>query len=93
MTVDPKLKSMQGKNIAEIAKAQGKDAIDCILDLLAEDPGMDVVVEGMSEKDVTGRPQTAVGLGRQRLVGRIAWRGFWARSILIRGDMGRFRAF
>ena len=43
---------LQGKNIAEIAKAQGKDPIDCILDLLAEDPGMEVVVEGMSEQDV-----------------------------------------
>jgi N-acyl-D-amino-acid deacylase len=53
VTIDPKLKPLQGKNIAEIAKAQGKDPIDCILDLLAEDPGMDVVVEGMSEKDVT----------------------------------------
>ena len=52
VTVDPKLKPLQGKNIAEIAKAQGKDPIDCILDLLAEDPGMEVVVEGMSQTDV-----------------------------------------
>jgi N-acyl-D-amino-acid deacylase len=52
VTTDPKLHSLQGKNIAEIAKAQGKDPIDCILDLLAEDPGMEVVVEGMSEPDV-----------------------------------------
>jgi N-acyl-D-amino-acid deacylase len=52
VTVDPKLQPLEGKNIAEIAKAQGKDPIDCILDLLAEDPGMEVVVEGMSENDV-----------------------------------------
>ena len=51
-TVDPKLRPLQGQNIAEIAKAQGKDPIDCILDLLTEDPGMEVVVEGMSETDV-----------------------------------------
>ena len=52
VTSDAKLKALQGKNIAEIAKAQSKDPIDCILDLLAEDPGMEVVVEGMSEADV-----------------------------------------
>jgi len=51
-TVVASLRTLQGKNIAEIAKSQGKDPIDCILDLLAEDPGMEVVVEGMSEKDV-----------------------------------------
>ncbi len=52
VTADPKLQPLEGKNIAEIAKAQGKDPIDCILDLLAEDPSMEVVVEGMSEPDV-----------------------------------------
>jgi len=52
VTVDPKLQPLEGKNIAEIAKTQGKDPIDCILDLLAQDPGMEVVVEGMSEPDV-----------------------------------------
>jgi dihydroorotase/N-acyl-D-amino-acid deacylase len=31
---------------------QGKDPIDCILDLIAADPAMDVVVSGMSEADV-----------------------------------------
>ncbi len=51
-TVEPKLRPLQGQNIAQIAKSQGKDPIDCILDLLAEDPGMEVVVEGMSETDV-----------------------------------------
>jgi N-acyl-D-amino-acid deacylase len=51
-TVDPKLRPLQGKSIAEIAKAQGKDPIDCILDLIAEDPTMEVVVSGMSEDDV-----------------------------------------
>jgi dihydroorotase/N-acyl-D-amino-acid deacylase len=51
-TVDPKLRPLQGKDIAEIAKARGKDPIDCILDLIAEDPTMEVVVAGMSEDDV-----------------------------------------
>ena len=51
-TLNPKLLPLQGKNIADIAKSQGKDPIDCILDLLADDPSMEVVVEGMSEADV-----------------------------------------
>jgi N-acyl-D-amino-acid deacylase len=51
-TIDPKLRPLEGKNIAEIAKAQGNDPIDCILDLIAADPAMEVVVEGMSETDV-----------------------------------------
>jgi len=62
-TLDPKLRPLQGKNIAEIAKAQGKDPIDCILDLIAADPSMEVVVEGMSENDVADalkQPWTSV---------------------------------
>jgi dihydroorotase/N-acyl-D-amino-acid deacylase len=51
-TIVEKLRPLQGKNISEIARAQGKDPIDCILDLIAEDPAMEVVVEGMSETDV-----------------------------------------
>jgi len=51
-TLSPKLRLLQGKNIEEIAKSQKKDPMDCILDLIAEDPGMEVVVEGMSENDV-----------------------------------------
>jgi dihydroorotase/N-acyl-D-amino-acid deacylase len=49
---NPKLLSLQGKTIAQIAQAQGKDPIDLIFDLLAEDPGMSVAVFGMSEQDV-----------------------------------------
>jgi N-acyl-D-amino-acid deacylase len=62
-TLDPKLRPLQGKNIAEIAKSQGKDPIDCILDLIAADPSMEVVVEGMSESDVADalqQPWTSV---------------------------------
>jgi dihydroorotase/N-acyl-D-amino-acid deacylase len=51
-TVVPTLRSLQGKNVAEIAKAEGKDPIDCILDLIAADPAMEVVVAGMAESDV-----------------------------------------
>ncbi|HEX4169443.1 MAG TPA: D-aminoacylase [Bryobacteraceae bacterium] len=43
---------LQGHTIAQIAAARGKDPIDTIFDLLAEDPSMSVAVSGMSEKDV-----------------------------------------
>ncbi len=49
---NPKLLPLQGKTIAEIAKAQNKDPIDTILDLLIEDPGMSVAVFAMSEQDI-----------------------------------------
>ena len=48
----PQLLKLQGKTIAEIAAEQGKDPIDTIFDLLAEDPSMSVAVSGMSEQDV-----------------------------------------
>ena len=60
---NPKLLSLQGKTIAQVAKAQGKDPIDLIFDLLAEDPGMSVAVFGMSEEDVAyilKRPWVAI---------------------------------
>jgi dihydroorotase/N-acyl-D-amino-acid deacylase len=49
---NPKLLSLQGKTIADIAKAKNKDAIDTIFDLLIQDPGMSVAVFGMSEQDI-----------------------------------------
>ncbi|MFL6352807.1 MAG: amidohydrolase family protein [Bryobacteraceae bacterium] len=49
---NPKLLPLQGKTIAEIAKAQKKDPIDTVFDLLIDDPGMSVAVFGMSEQDV-----------------------------------------
>jgi N-acyl-D-amino-acid deacylase len=49
---NPKLLPLQGKTIAEIAKAQSKDPIDTIFDLLAKDPGMSVAVFAMSEQDI-----------------------------------------
>ncbi len=50
---NPKLLPLQGKTIAQIAKDQGKDAIDTIFDLLIEDPGMSVAVFAMNEKDIS----------------------------------------
>ena len=50
---NPKLLSIQGKTIAQIARDRNKDAIDTIFDLLIEDPGMSVAVFGMSEADVS----------------------------------------
>jgi dihydroorotase/N-acyl-D-amino-acid deacylase len=49
---NPKLLPLQGKTIAQVAQERGKDAIDTICDLLAEDPGMSVAVFAMSEPDV-----------------------------------------
>ena len=49
---NPKLVSLQGKTIAQIAAARHADPIDTIFDLLADDPGMSVAVFGMSEQDV-----------------------------------------
>ena len=51
-TTVPAMQPMLGKNVADIAKAQGKDPIDCIMDLLIADPAMEVVVAGMFEPDV-----------------------------------------
>jgi dihydroorotase/N-acyl-D-amino-acid deacylase len=50
---NPKLLSLQGKTIAQVAQTRDKDPIDLIFDLLAEDPGMSVAVFGMSEQDVS----------------------------------------
>jgi dihydroorotase/N-acyl-D-amino-acid deacylase len=48
-----KLRPLQGKNIAEIAKLWGKDPIDTIFDILIEDQAFtNVAVSGMSEPDV-----------------------------------------
>ncbi len=49
---NPKLLPLQGKTIKAIADERGKDAIDTIMDLLIEDPGMSVAVFAMSEKDI-----------------------------------------
>ncbi len=49
---NPKLLSLQGKTVAQVAQAQNKDPIDTIFDLLIEDPGMDVAVFAMNEKDI-----------------------------------------
>jgi dihydroorotase/N-acyl-D-amino-acid deacylase len=49
---NPKLLSLQGKTIAEIAKLWNKDAFDTIFDILIQDPVSEVAVFGMSEPDV-----------------------------------------
>ncbi len=49
---NPKLLPLQGKTIAEIAKAEKKDPIETIFDLLIQDPGMSVAVFAMSEQDI-----------------------------------------
>jgi N-acyl-D-amino-acid deacylase len=50
---NPKLIPLQGKTIAEIAKAEGKDPIDTIFDILIEDKAYTyVAVFGMSEPDI-----------------------------------------
>ena len=51
---NPKLLSLQGKTIAEVAKLWNKDPMDTIFDLLVQDDAFTgVAVSGMSEPDVT----------------------------------------
>jgi len=50
---NPALKPLVGKTLAEIAKTQGKDPIDAMMDILiADDAYTYVAVSGMSEPDV-----------------------------------------
>jgi dihydroorotase/N-acyl-D-amino-acid deacylase len=50
---NPALLPVQGKNLAEIAAAEGKDPIDALLDILVEDKAFtEGAVFGMSEEDV-----------------------------------------
>jgi dihydroorotase/N-acyl-D-amino-acid deacylase len=50
---NPKLQSLQGKTIAQIAASWGKDPLETIFDLLVQDDAQtDVAVFGMSESDV-----------------------------------------
>jgi N-acyl-D-amino-acid deacylase len=50
---NPKMLSLQGKRLSEIAKLWNKDPIDALFDFLIEDPGTGVAVFGMSQPDVT----------------------------------------
>jgi N-acyl-D-amino-acid deacylase len=50
---NPKLQSLQGRTLAEIAKLWNKDPMDAMFDLLIEDDGLtENAVFGMSEPDV-----------------------------------------
>jgi N-acyl-D-amino-acid deacylase len=50
---NPALRSLQGQTIAAIAKSRGKDPLDTLLDILAEDDGFtQCAVFGMQEDDV-----------------------------------------
>ena len=82
---------MQGKTIAQVAKAQGKDPIDLIFDLLAQDPGMSVAVFGMSEEDVAyilKQPWVSIDNDSQGT----APMAFWDGSIRTRAPMEPSRA-
>jgi N-acyl-D-aspartate/D-glutamate deacylase len=50
---NPKLVSLQGKRLSEIAKLWNKDPMDALFDFLIEDPFAGVAVFGMSQPDVT----------------------------------------
>jgi dihydroorotase/N-acyl-D-amino-acid deacylase len=50
---NPKLLSLQGKRLSEVAKLWNKDPIDALCDFLIEDPSTGVAVFGMSQPDVT----------------------------------------
>ena len=52
--LNPKLASLQGRNLAEIAKARGTDPMDTLFDILIEDSAQPyVAVFAMSESDVS----------------------------------------
>ena len=54
LAYNPKLKPLQGKTLAEIAKIWNKDPIDALFDFLIEDDGLSsVAIFLMSEPDVT----------------------------------------
>jgi N-acyl-D-amino-acid deacylase len=50
---NPKMLSLQGKRLSEIAKLWHKDPMDALFDFLIEDPYAGVAVFGMSQPDVT----------------------------------------
>jgi N-acyl-D-amino-acid deacylase len=50
---NPKLLSMQGKRLSEIAKLWNQDAMDALFDFLIQDPNSSVAVFAMSQPDVT----------------------------------------
>jgi dihydroorotase/N-acyl-D-amino-acid deacylase len=51
---NPKLMSLQGRTLADIAKERGMDPIDALMDILVEDDGYtENAVFGMSEPDIT----------------------------------------
>jgi dihydroorotase/N-acyl-D-amino-acid deacylase len=50
---NPKLLSLQGKRISEIAVLWNKDPMDALFDFLIQDPAAGVAVFGMSQPDVT----------------------------------------
>ena len=51
---NPKLRPLQGKTLAEVAKIENKDPMDALFDLLIEDDAFtEVAVFGMSEPDVS----------------------------------------
>jgi N-acyl-D-amino-acid deacylase len=50
---NPKMISLQGKRLSEIAKLWNKDPMDALFDFLIDDPNAGVAVFGMSQSDVT----------------------------------------
>jgi N-acyl-D-amino-acid deacylase len=51
--LNPKLMSLQGRTLADIAKSRGKDPMDTLFDILVEDEAhTDVAVFAMSEPDI-----------------------------------------
>jgi dihydroorotase/N-acyl-D-amino-acid deacylase len=50
---NPKMLSLQGKRLSEIAKLWNKEPMDALFDFLIEDPFAGVAVFGMSQPDVT----------------------------------------
>lgn len=73
----PSLQTLRGQTLTQIAAARGTDPIDTLMDLLAEDPKLGVLLATMSEADVElalKQPWVSVGMdapGTSPLVGHL----------------------
>jgi dihydroorotase/N-acyl-D-amino-acid deacylase len=62
---DPALQPLVGKTVADVAAMRHEDPVDCILELLADDPKIAVLLSTMQEADVAyglKQPWMSVGL-------------------------------
>ena len=89
---NPKMLSLQGKRLSEVAKFWDKDPIDALFDFLIEDPYAGVAVFGMSNL-MSRSPCSSRGSLSTTTLPELRRRVFSARSIRTRALMALSRAF